>query len=109
MAEIVLLRGMFLLTCAVAAGQPTEFLYKELNLIGGYSDNDGLIGKNRYMLKNSAGFEYFRKFSDQYGDHLTLDLQVRYSMILWKTVRRRTPSKFTMPGSNTNLDWANHL
>ena len=62
-----------------AAGQSQEFLYKELNLIGGYSDNEGLIGKNRDMLKNSAGFEYFRKFSDQYGDRLTLDLQMRYS------------------------------
>jgi hypothetical protein len=62
-----------------AAGQPAEFLYKELNFIGGYSDNEGLIGKTRGMLKNSAGFEYFRKFSDQYGDRLTLDLQMRYS------------------------------
>lgn len=80
MAKIVLALGVFLLaSVTVAAEQPTEFLYKELNLIGGYSHNDGFVGKSRGMLKNSVGFEYFRKFSDQYGDHLTLDLQVRYS------------------------------
>jgi len=78
MARIAILAGL-LLNCAAMAQGSEAFFYKELNLIGGYSDNQGLVGKNRYMLKNSAGFEYFRKFSDQYGDHLTLDLQMRFS------------------------------
>jgi hypothetical protein len=76
MARIALLAGL-LLSCAALAQQPEGFFYKELNLIGGYSDNKGLVGKDNHMLKNSVGFEYFRKFSDQYGDHLTLDLQMR--------------------------------
>jgi hypothetical protein len=78
MARNALLMGL-LLNCVVLAQEPTGFFYKELNLIGGYSDNKGLVGKDRHMLKNSVGFEYFRKFSDQYGDHLTLDLQMRLS------------------------------
>ncbi len=78
MARIAILAGL-VLSCAVTARGVEEFFYKELNLIGGYSNNQGLIGKDKYELKNSIGFEYFRKFSDQYGDRLTLDLQMRLS------------------------------
>jgi hypothetical protein len=78
MARTALVMGL-LLNCVVLAQQPTEFFYKELNLIGGYSDKKGLVGKDNHMLKNSIGFEYFRKFSDKYGDRLTLDLQMRLS------------------------------
>lgn len=53
-----------------------SFLYKEINLIGGYSDKKDWIGKSD-MLKNSLGFEDYRKFSNDYGDFLTTDLQVR--------------------------------
>ena len=51
--------------------------YKEAVIIGGYSDKDQWVGKKDMMLKNSIGFEYFRKFSDEYGDFLTLDIQMR--------------------------------
>ncbi len=51
-------------------------LYAELLLIGGYSRVDGWTG-NRPALKNSAGMEYFHKFSNDFGDTWTLDLQVR--------------------------------
>lgn len=51
--------------------------YKEAIIIGGYSDKDQWLGKKGKSLKNSIGFEYYRKFSDEYGDFLTLDLQVR--------------------------------
>ncbi|MBN2455772.1 MAG: hypothetical protein JXB29_04410 [Sedimentisphaerales bacterium] len=54
-----------------------ENFYKEAVIIGGYSDKDGWVGKKDMMLKNSVGFEYYRKFSDEYGDFLTLDLQMR--------------------------------
>ncbi|MCK4886746.1 MAG: hypothetical protein KAS96_05110 [Planctomycetes bacterium] len=57
----------------------SENFYKELNLIGGYSDNNKWIGKKGKSLKNSVGFEYYHKFSDEYGDFLTLDLQVRFA------------------------------
>jgi len=78
MARIAILAGLILSCAATVQGAEGAF-YKELNLIGGYSKNQQWVGKNRYMLKNSVGFEYFRKFSDQYGDHLTLDLQMRVS------------------------------
>ena len=45
MARTALLTGL-LLNCVVLAQEPTEFFYKKLNLIGGYSDNKGLIGKD---------------------------------------------------------------
>jgi len=53
-----------------------SLFYKELILIGGYSDTEGWIGK-KMMLKNSVGSEYYRKFSGEQGDYLTLDLQAR--------------------------------
>ena len=56
--------------------QAEEF-YKEALMIGGYSDKDQWVGKKNMMLKNSVGFEYYKKFSNEYGDFLTLDLQIR--------------------------------
>lgn len=50
--------------------------YKEINIIGGYSDNDNWTGKSGSLM-NSIGFEDYRKFSNEYGDFLTTDLQVR--------------------------------
>ena len=52
-------------------------LYKEAVIIGGHSDRDQWIGKKGKSLKNSIGFEYYRKFSNDYGDFLTLDVQMR--------------------------------
>lgn len=55
----------------------SDFLfYKELNLIGGYSNKDGWTGKSD-TLSNSVGFEHYAKFSGDYGDYLTTDIQVR--------------------------------
>lgn len=51
-------------------------LYKEFNLIGGRSDKRGWVDES-LMLKNSIGSEYFRKFSNEYGDYMTLNLQTR--------------------------------
>ena len=52
------------------------FFYKEVNLIAGYSSREGWIDKNG-MMNSSVGFELYRKFSGDYGDFLTADLQVR--------------------------------
>ena len=54
--------------------------YKELNGIGGYSrkSKNGWIGKTE-MLSNSVGFEHYGKFSSDYGDYLTTDLQIRFA------------------------------
>ncbi|MDI6808685.1 MAG: hypothetical protein QME66_06865 [Candidatus Eisenbacteria bacterium] len=53
-----------------------RLFYKEMNLVGGYSDREGWIGESS-TLANSVGFEYFKKFSGEYGDYLTVDLQMR--------------------------------
>jgi membrane-associated protein len=55
----------------------SDFLfYKELNLLGGYSRKNGWVGTTQELL-NSIGFEHYGKFSGEYGDFLTTDLQVR--------------------------------
>jgi hypothetical protein len=51
--------------------------YGELNLLAGYSEKYEWIGEAPGGLKNSVGFEYFGKASNDYGDFLTWDLQVR--------------------------------
>ena len=53
-----------------------SLFYKEANLIGGYSDRDHWVGKSSELV-NSVGFEDYRKFSNDYGDYLTTDLQMR--------------------------------
>ena len=59
------------------SAQASDFLfYKEVNGIGGYSRQKGWIGYSE-TLSNSVGFEHYGKFSNQYGDYLTTDLQVR--------------------------------
>lgn len=59
----------------IAFGSDSLF-YKELNLIGGHSRKNGWVG-HAQELSNSAGFEHYGKFSSDYGDFLTTDLQVR--------------------------------
>jgi hypothetical protein len=65
-----------LLFCLVPIEASQHLFYREVNLIGGYSDNDKWIGQND-PLSNSVGFEDYRKLSNDYGDYLTTDLQVR--------------------------------
>lgn len=50
--------------------------YREINLLGGYSSREHFID-NSSTLKNSLGFEYFRKLTQQQGDYLTIDIQMR--------------------------------
>jgi len=64
------------LNWAAQARAGESLFYKEANIIGGYSDRDKWVGKSS-TLKNSIGFEYYKKFSNDYGDFLTADLQVR--------------------------------
>jgi hypothetical protein len=53
-----------------------SLFYKEVNLIGGYSDRERWIGEGSDLV-NSVGFEDYRKFSGESGDYLTTDLQAR--------------------------------
>jgi len=76
------MRGIIITALAIAlwawqeAFAEQTLFYKEINLIGGYSDQDKWVGKSSELL-NSVGFEYYRKFSNDYGDFLTTDLQMR--------------------------------
>ena len=75
--RILLIVALFMLQGLVDAASASDFLfYKELNFIGGYSNQRRWIGKSE-TLSNSAGFEHYGKFSSKYGDYLTTDLQVR--------------------------------
>lgn len=66
---------IFMFFCDIASASDFLF-YKELNLIGGHSRQKGWVGHTQ-ELSNSIGFEHYGKFSSDYGDYLTTDLQVR--------------------------------
>lgn len=53
-----------------------SFFYKEVDLVGGYSTKQHWVGEGGDQV-NSVGFEYYKKFSNDYGDFLTADLQMR--------------------------------
>jgi len=73
----IFLSSLFILAILKAPLLANESLfYKEANLIGGYSNRDHWVGKSN-DLTNAVGFEDYRKFSNDYGDYLTTDLQVR--------------------------------
>ncbi len=74
--KIILLSLMILMFISTAALANEVLFYKEANLIGGYSNRDRWVGKSN-DLTNSVGFEDYRKFSNEYGDYLTTDLQLR--------------------------------
>jgi hypothetical protein len=74
--KIILCCLVVLIAVVTAAYAGSSLFYREFNLIGGFSDRDRWVGKNSELV-NSAGFEYFRKFSGEYGDYLTTDLQMR--------------------------------
>jgi len=70
----------FVLTILAILKKPAlaneSLFYKEANLIGGYSNRQHWVGKSN-DLTNAIGFENYRKFSNDFGDYLTTDLQVR--------------------------------
>jgi len=92
-ATLTLLAGILTLytaiTFPIAGDGGASIFNKELNLIGGYSEAEGWLGEVRegfnpsptensgMMLMNSIGGEYYRKFSSEQGDYMTLDLQMR--------------------------------
>jgi len=62
---------------SVVWSNDNSLLYREMCLVGGYSDRDDWVGEKRGAVKNSVGMEFLRKFSNDYGDFLTCDLQLR--------------------------------
>jgi len=74
---ILLIAVLFISQMFISMAIASEVLfYKELNLIGGYSRQKGWVGETG-ELSNSVGFEHYGKFSSEYGDYLTTNLQVR--------------------------------
>ena len=71
--------SLLLIVGAANAVAANSALYGEVNLLGGYSDAEEWVGEKGKALKNSVGFEWYSKFSDEFGDFLTSDLQVRLS------------------------------
>jgi hypothetical protein len=78
-ATLVLITSLLAVSLLCATALAGDFLFnKELNAIGGYSKQDGWIDQSN-MQSNSVGFEHYGKFSGNYGDYLTTDLQVRFA------------------------------
>jgi hypothetical protein len=73
MKRLILLFALF---TALPVFAQEHLFYKELNLVGGYSHNDKWVDKTDAQY-TSLGFEDYRKFSNDYGDFLTTDLQAR--------------------------------
>ena len=73
---IILSTALVTLGFELEAWAEQYLFYKEINLIAGYSDVEKWVGKSS-GLKNSIGCEYYKKFSDEYGDYLTCDFQIR--------------------------------
>lgn len=72
-------QGSILLAFMASGGEAgaTSTFYRELDLLVGYSERNQWIGEAEGGPKNSIGFEYFGKASNDYGDYLTWDLQAR--------------------------------
>jgi len=73
LTSIILIYAISLVS---SEAESTSVLYKELNLLGGYLEFNGFVDEIT-MQRNSIGAEYFRRFSGDKGDYLTLDLQPR--------------------------------
>ncbi|MCX5711077.1 MAG: inverse autotransporter beta domain-containing protein [Candidatus Omnitrophica bacterium] len=56
----------------------TSLFYKEVNLVGGYSNLNKWVDAWGEQT-SSVGFEHLSKFANDYGDFLTTDLQVRFA------------------------------
>ncbi len=67
---------MFAISGSATAWASDFLFYKEVNGLVGHSRQKGWIGESE-TLSNSVGFEHYGKFSSQYGDYLTTDIQVR--------------------------------
>ncbi len=67
---------LFATTCS-SSNVWADIFYKEAVIVAGYSDEDQWVGNKGKGIKNAVGFEYYKKFSDEYGDFLTLNLQMR--------------------------------
>ena len=73
---IIILSIILFHSLSMADTGENSLFYYEMNLFHGYSKEKGLYGRENDSAK-SIGIENFRKFSGEYGDWLTTDLQFR--------------------------------
>ncbi len=78
-----------------------DSLYKEAVIIGGYSDIDEWIAHKGKGMTNFLGVEYYKKYSDEYGDFLTLDFQMRVAY----DSRDNSPDEFGIEIHNAWLEY----
>lgn len=68
-----------LLASPPAAADVASSLSGEINAVASYSELDEWTAKAPGSQRNSVGFEYFGKLSNDFGDFLTVDVQLRLS------------------------------
>lgn len=71
---------LFFVFMVLSIGMPdmaVADVYQEFYCVGGYSANNGWVQQKNPFFKNAVGLEYFKKFSNEYGDFLTCNVQVR--------------------------------
>lgn len=73
---IIILPIILFHSLSMADTGENSLFYYEMNLFHGYSKEKGLYGRENDSAK-SIGIENFRKFSGEYGDWLTTDIQLR--------------------------------
>jgi len=70
------LAALILLSLPYSVFAGESLTYYELNIQGGYSKNKDFFTRSPDH-DNSIGFEHYKRFSDEYGDYMTTDLQMR--------------------------------
>ena len=74
--EKITVTTIIILGITANANASEEIFYKEAMLVGGYSNTNKITG-TRGMVKNSLGIEWLKKFSNEYGDYMTANVQLR--------------------------------
>src|SRR3990167_8255171 len=86
---IFLLFLYFILSHPIAWAEQQSLTYYEMNLFHGFSEREGFFGMGNDSAK-SIGVENFRKFSGEYGDWLTTNIQLRLAYNSDNTILDKT-------------------
>ncbi|MBI5750495.1 MAG: hypothetical protein HZA00_15370, partial [Nitrospinae bacterium] len=89
MKTIILLLLYFILIPALSWAGEQSLNYWEMNLFHGFSEREGFLGRDNDSAK-SIGIEHFSKFSGEYGDWLTTDIQLRLAYNSDNTISDKT-------------------
>jgi hypothetical protein len=94
---IIILSIILFHSLSMADTGENSLFYYEMNMFQGFSEREGFFGRGNDSSK-SIGIENFRKFSGDYGDWLTTDIQLRLAynsdnVISDKTIGTGDPEK----------------